>query len=185
MHPRLRTQSVEALRRIGFDGYAIGGLSVGEPFAARMEVLEDLAPRLPADRPRYLMGLGRPLDIAAAVVCGIDLFDCVVPTRHARNGELFTAAGVVRIRNCVHAADTGPVEEGCGCYACRNYSRSYLRHLDRSREILFERLATLHNLHYYQRLMRELQAAIEAGSLAERVAELARVYGGGMAEAAD
>ena len=185
LHLDLRRECQRRLEEIGFDGYAIGGLSVGEPFDARMEVLEDLAPRLPADRPRYLMGLGRPLDIAAAVACGIDLFDCVVPTRHARNGELFTAAGVVRIRNRVHAADTGPVEDGCGCYACRNYSRSYLRHLDRSREILFERLATLHNLHYYQRLMRELQAAIEAGSLAERVAELARVYGGGMAEAAD
>ena len=108
-----------------------------------------------------------------------------MPTRHARNGELFTAAGVVRIRNRAHAADTGPVAEGCGCYACRHYSRAYLRHLDRSREILFERLATLHNLHYYQRLMRELQAAIEAGSLAARVAELARVYGDGAAGTAD
>ena len=185
LHPDLRRECQQRLEELGFDGYAIGGLSVGESFAERMAVLEDLAPRLPADRPRYLMGLGRPLDVAAAVACGVDLFDCVVPTRHARNGELFTAAGVVRIRNRVHAAATGPVEEGCGCYACRNYSRGYLRHLDRSGEILFERLATLHNLHYYQRLMAGLRAAIEAGSLAARVAELARVYGDGAAGAAD
>jgi queuine tRNA-ribosyltransferase len=161
----LRLESLEGLLRLGFDGYAVGGLSVGEPPADRWRVLDLLAPRLPADRPRYLMGVGTPEDIVEAVRRGIDLFDCVLPTRNARNGHLFTHAGTVRIRNAVHAEDTGPLDPLCDCYTCRNYSRSYLRHLDRCNEILGARLNTIHNLHYYFSLMRDLRTAIAAGNL--------------------
>ena len=151
----------------GFDGYAIGGLSVGEPEADRLRVLDFLADRLPADRPRYLMGVGTPADIVQAVLRGIDMFDCVMPTRNARNGHLFTSAGVVRIRNACHRADTGPLDPNCDCYTCRHYSRAYLHHLDRCHEILGARLNTIHNLRFYQVLMARLRAAIEEGRLAE------------------
>jgi queuine tRNA-ribosyltransferase len=159
----LRERSLRGLIDIGFDGYAVGGLSVGEPPADRWRILDFLSTRLPADKPHYLMGVGTPEDIVAAVARGIDMFDCVLPTRNARNGHLFTHTGVVRIRNAVHASDTGPLDPMCGCYTCSNYSRAYLRHLSRCNEILGARLCTIHNLHYYQQLMAEIRAAIEQG----------------------
>ena len=165
MYPDLRRASLEALMALDPPGLAVGGLAVGEPEAERLRVLEELVPHMPADRPRYLMGVGRPEDIVAAVLRGIDLFDCVMPTRHARNGHLFTARGVINIRNSAHQADLGPVDPGCACYTCRNYSRAYLRHLDRCNEILGSRLNTIHNLHFYLELMRGLRGAIEAGRL--------------------
>ena len=163
MYPGLRRASLTGLREIGFDGYAVGGLSVGENATERLQVLEVLGPDLPADRPRYLMGVGTPEDIVEAVRRGMDMFDCVLPTRNARNGHLFTRQGVLRIRNSEYQADTRPIDAGCGCYTCRHYSRAYLRHLDKCGEILAPRLMTLHNLHYYQFLMAEIRAAVEAG----------------------
>ncbi len=166
VYPELRARSLEGLMEIGFDGYAVGGLSVGEPPVDRWRILDFLADRLPADKPRYLMGVGTPEDIVEAVWRGIDMFDCVLPTRNARNGHLFTHEGVVRIRNARHARDTGPVDPHCDCYTCRNYSRAYLRHLQRCNEILGARLATIHNLYYYQKLMADLRHAIETDRLA-------------------
>jgi queuine tRNA-ribosyltransferase len=164
VHAGLRLESLAALEQIGFAGLAIGGLAVGEPEEEREQVLEQLLPRMPVPKPRYLMGVGRPEDIVKAVRRGIDMFDCVMPTRHARNAHLFTRTGVINIRNAAHNQDTGPIEEGCGCYTCLNYSRSYLRHLDRCGEILGSHLNTIHNLFFYQRLMREIRAAIVAGT---------------------
>jgi queuine tRNA-ribosyltransferase len=165
MHPDLRSRSLEGLVEIGFDGYAVGGLSVGEPEADRLRVLDHLADKLPVGRPRYLMGVGTPADIVKAVMRGIDMFDCVMPTRHARNGYLFTSQGTVRIRNAAHKTDTGPLDPACGCYTCRNYSRAYLHHLDKCKEILGSRLNTIHNLAFYQDLMRRLRDAIASGTL--------------------
>ncbi len=156
----LRSESLEALLAIGFEGYAIGGLAVGEPAAEREGVLEQLTPRMPAERPRYLMGVGTPADLVAAVARGVDMFDCVMPTRNARNGHLFTSQGVVKIRNSGHRADTGALDPACDCYTCRNYSRAYLRHLDRCNEILGARLNTIHNLHYYLGLMQRIRDAV-------------------------
>lgn len=168
VYPQLRTRSVEGLLRIGFDGYAIGGLAVGEPEAERNAMLEHTCPQLPADRPRYLMGVGRPEDLVEAVARGVDMFDCVMPTRNARNGHFFTSTGTVRIRNARHADDLRPIEEGCGCLACRGgYSRAYLRHLDRCNEMLGPILGTLHNLWYYQKLMADIRAAIAAGAFTD------------------
>jgi queuine tRNA-ribosyltransferase len=177
VHDELRLASLEGLERIGFDGYAIGGLSVGEPRDDRCRIVELLGQRLPVARPRYLMGVGTPEDIVEAVRRGVDLFDCVLPTRNARNGHLFTHQGAIRIRNAVHAADTGPLDPLCDCYTCRHYSRSYLRHLDRCNEILGARLNTIHNLHYYQSLMRGLRAAIAEGRLEDFVAEFYALRG--------
>ncbi len=157
----LRQQSLEGLMEMGFDGYAVGGLSVGEPPEDRWRVLDFLADKLPQDKPRYLMGVGTPADIVEAVRRGIDMFDCVMPTRNARNGHLFTSKGVVRIRNAAHQKDIRPLDDSCGCYTCQHYSRAYLRHLNRCNEILGARLATIHNLYYYQQLMREIRDAIE------------------------
>jgi queuine tRNA-ribosyltransferase len=171
VHPALRLASLEALERIGFEGLAVGGLAVGESETERNFVLDELMPHMPAGKPRYLMGVGRPEDIIEAVQRGIDMFDCVMPTRHARNAHLFTRRGVVNIRNAAHQRDTGPIEEGCACYTCRNYSRSYLRHLDRCNEILGAHLNTIHNLHFYLRLMGEIRGAIEAGRLEAYAAE--------------
>ncbi len=161
----LRGESLAALVDMGFDGYALGGLSVGEPKEEMLGVVEALAPAMPAHRPRYLMGVGTPADLVEAVRRGVDLFDCVLPTRNARNGHLFTRRGVVRLRNARHRRDTGPVEAGCDCYTCRHYSRAYLAHLDRCNEILGPRLNTIHNLRHYQRLMEDLRAAIAGGRL--------------------
>jgi queuine tRNA-ribosyltransferase len=163
MYPDLREASLEALMDLDLPGLAVGGLAVGEPEAERLAVLDHLMPRMPADRPRYLMGVGRPEDIVAAVLRGIDMFDCVMPTRHARNGHLFTATGVINIRNAAHQRDPGPIDPECACHTCRHYSRAYLRHLDRCNEILGSRLNTLHNLHFYLDLMRRLREAIEGG----------------------
>ncbi len=166
MYRPLREASWEGLAALDLPGHAIGGLAVGEPEAERLRVLEETVPLMSAERPRYLMGVGRPEDIVEAVARGIDMFDCVMPTRHARNGHLFTRAGTLNIRNARHALATGPVEEGCGCYTCRHYTRAYLRHLDRAGEILGSRLNTIHNLHFYQKLMSDIRAAITAGTYA-------------------
>ncbi len=162
VYDALRLRSLEGLIELGFDGYAVGGLSVGEPAEDRWRILDLLSGRLPEDRPRYLMGVGTPEDIVEAVRRGIDMFDCVMPTRNARNGHLFTHGGAVRIRNAIHRNDTRPLDEACACYTCRNYSRAYLSHLFRCNEILGARLNTIHNLSYYQALMQEIRAAIAA-----------------------
>lgn len=161
MYENLRRESLAGLKHIGFDGYALGGLSVGEPKADMLRILDAIAPELPPDRPRYVMGVGTPEDLVEAVRRGVDMFDCVLPTRNARNGWLFTHDGQVKIRNSRYRSDTGPVDAECGCYTCRNYSRAYLRHLQECNEILGARLATLHNLYYYQTLMQGLRQAIE------------------------
>jgi queuine tRNA-ribosyltransferase len=181
MFGSLRTASLEALMQREWAGLALGGLAVGEPEQERLGVLEGIVPQMPAERPRYLMGVGRPEDIVAAVQRGIDLFDCVIPTRHARNGHLFTSTGFINIRNASHQMDLGPIDPACSCYTCRNFSRSYLRHLDRCKEILGARLNTIHNLHVYLSLMRSLQAAIAQG----RLAAFAASYLGERREAAD
>ena len=163
MYEHLRLESLERLQEIGFDGYAIGGLSVGEPKAEMISVLDAVAYRMPADRPRYLMGVGTPQDLVDGVGRGIDMFDCVMPTRNARNGWLFTSEGSLKIKNAVHRLDTRPLDPNCDCYTCRNYSRSYLRHLYQKNEILGARLSTLHNVHYYQRLMQRIRVALDRG----------------------
>jgi queuine tRNA-ribosyltransferase len=167
----LRLASLAALEDIGFEGLAVGGLAVGESVEERDGVLDGLMPHMPTHKPRYLMGVGRPEDILEAVRRGIDLFDCVMPTRHARNAHLFTHSGVLNIRNAAHRLNTAPIEEGCECYTCRHFSRSYLRHLDKCGEILGAHLNTVHNLYFYQRLMAEIRAAIEAGRFAAYAAE--------------
>ncbi len=165
IYDALREESLVGLQAIGFDGYAIGGLAVGEPEDERHAVLDALAPRMPQHAPRYLMGVGTPLDIAEAVSRGVDMFDCVIPTRHARNGQLFTSRGTVKFRHARYRDDTGPPDPECACYTCSNYSLAYLRHLVKCGEILGPRLATIHNLHYYQKLMSDIRAAIGDGTL--------------------
>jgi len=177
MYPDLRLESLAGLVDIGFEGYALGGLSVGEPKPLMYDTVRQIAPRMPEGAARYLMGVGTPQDIVYAVACGIDMFDCVLPTRNARNGWLYTSAGIVRIRNAAYAADTRPLDPHCGCYTCRHYSRAYLRHLYRGGEILGARLNTLHNLHYFADLMRRLRRAIEDN----RMRELAETFSGGAA----
>lgn len=177
MYRELRAESVQALTARKFAGFAIGGLAVGEPEEQRLEILDAVAPALPPSRPRYLMGVGTPQDIVAAVLRGVDLFDCVMPTRHARNGHLFTWSGILNIRNAAHQRDIGPIDPECNCTTCQRYSRAYLRHLDRCKEVLGVRLATLHNLHFYLELMRRVRAAISDGTLpalAARIAALPR-----------
>jgi queuine tRNA-ribosyltransferase len=182
MHLPLRLASLESLLRFPWPGLAVGGLAVGEAEEERLAVLESIVPHMPSGLPRYLMGVGRPEDIVAAVLRGIDMFDCVMPTRHARNGHLFTSTGVINIRNSAHATDLAPLDEACDCYTCRHFSRAYLRHLDRCNEILGSRLNTIHNLHFYIGLMRALRAAIAAGRLAAWAREfLARRTGDAVA----
>ena len=171
VYEHLRLQSIEALTEIGFDGYAIGGLAVGESREEREMMLDCVAHRLPDAAPRYLMGVGKPEDIVEAVVRGVDMFDCVIPTRNARNAFLYTDAGVIRLRNARYKDDTGPLEEGCECYTCRHYSRAYLHHLAKCNEILGARLNTIHNLYYYQRLMKRLRSAISDNRLEAFVGE--------------
>ena len=166
MYDELREHSAKSLRTIDFDGYAIGGLSVGEPKDERDQVLDTTVPLLPDDKPRYLMGVGKPEDIVESVKRGIDMFDCVIPTRNARNGFLFTHHGIVKIRNSKHKDDTNPIDKSCGCYTCQHYSRAYLRHLDKCKEMLGAQLNTLHNLYYYQELMRDIRQAIEENRFA-------------------
>ncbi|CAL7963253.1 tRNA-guanine transglycosylase [Gammaproteobacteria bacterium] len=174
--PDLRDQSLEALLSIEFDGYAIGGLAVGEPKPDMLKILERLTPQIPEDKPRYLMGVGSPEDLIEGVLRGVDMFDCVMPTRNARNGHLFTSQGVVRIRNSVHKNNLAPLDTNCDCYTCKNYSRSYLHHLDKCHEILGARLNTTHNLHFYQNLMRNLRQTLEQGKLAPFVQNFYRSY---------
>ncbi|MCW8995992.1 MAG: tRNA guanosine(34) transglycosylase Tgt [Psychromonas sp.] len=168
-YEHLRDVSLAGLTKIGFDGYAIGGLAVGEPKEEMHRILEYIAPKIPADKPRYLMGVGKPEDLVEGVRRGVDMFDCVMPTRNARNGHLFTTDGVIKIRNAKHREDTTPLDAECDCYTCKNYSRGYLHHLDKCGEILGARLNTIHNLRYYQRLMKGLRDAIAQGTLEEFV----------------
>ncbi|MCL1048315.1 tRNA guanosine(34) transglycosylase Tgt [Shewanella abyssi] len=167
----LRDESLNGLVDIGFDGYAVGGLAVGEPKEDMHRILEHVCPKIPADKPRYLMGVGKPEDLVEGVRRGVDMFDCVMPTRNARNGHLFTSEGVIKIRNARHRDDTATLDDKCDCYTCKNYSRAYLYHLDRCNEILGARLNTIHNLRYYQRLMEGLRGAIETGTLDDFVTE--------------
>ena len=177
MYESLRDESMAGLEEIGFDGYAIGGLSVGEPKEDMIRILEHLGDNMPADKPRYLMGVGKPADLVEAVLRGIDMFDCVMPTRNARNGHLFTSTGVIKIRNAVHRGDTSPIDEECDCYTCQNFSRGYLHHLDKCGEILGAQLNTIHNLRYYQNLMRGIRDAIENDELDQFVDEFYRKQG--------
>lgn len=177
MYESLRDRSLEGLMAIGFDGYAIGGLSVGEPKEDMIRILDHLPPKMPVDKPRYLMGVGRPEDIVEAVRRGVDMFDCVMPTRNARNGYLFTSTGIVKIRNARHRPDTSPLDERCDCYTCKNFSRSYLYHLDKCGEILGSQLNTIHNLRFYQNLMAGLRGAIEAGTLSDFVTDFYALRG--------
>lgn len=164
MYETLRSRSLLGLTEIGFDGYAIGGLSVGEPKEDMLRVLEHLAPEMPADRPRYLMGVGKPADLVEGVRRGVDMFDCVMPTRNARNAHLFTSEGVLKLRNARFREDTSPLDPRCDCYTCKNFSRSYLHHLDKCNEMLGAQLNTIHNLRYYQTLMQQMRDALSAGT---------------------
>ena len=167
----LRDVSLEGLTNIGFDGYAVGGLAVGEPKEDMHRILRHVLPKLPTDKPRYLMGVGKPEDLVEGVRRGVDMFDCVMPTRNARNGHLFTTYEIVKIRNAKHKIDTSPLDSECDCYTCKNYTRGYLHHLDKCNEILGARLNTIHNLRFYQRVMQELRDAIDADRLEEFVHE--------------
>jgi queuine tRNA-ribosyltransferase len=175
--PDLRLQSAASLVALDFPGYAIGGLAVGETQAVTRGVLDETVPALPADRPRYLMGVGTPEDLVEAVRRGVDMFDCVLPTRNARTGFLYTRSGLVRIRNARYREDTAPVDEACACYTCLNYSRAYMRHLDRCNEVLSARLNTIHNLHYYLDLMRNMREAIKSGTFDDFVGEFYALRG--------
>jgi len=177
MYEHLRQESIDGLLDIGFDGYAIGGLSVGEPKEEMMAALDVVHPKIPVDKPRYLMGVGTPEDLVEAVRRGIDMFDCVMPTRNARNGHLFTTTGVVKIRNSQYEFDTGPLDESCDCYTCQNYSRAYLRHLDKCKEMLGSRLNTIHNLYYYLKLMQEMRDAIEINEFDDFIKQFYQLRG--------
>jgi queuine tRNA-ribosyltransferase len=177
MYEDLREVSVAGLKAIEFDGYAIGGLSVGEPKEDMIRILDHTTPLIPKDKPRYLMGVGKPEDLVEGVRRGIDMFDCVMPTRNARNGHLFVNTGVIKIRNSSHKTDTRPLDESCDCYTCKNYSRAYLHHLDKCKEILGSQLNTLHNLHFYQKVMQGLRDAIEQGRLDAFVEEFYALRG--------
>jgi len=174
MHEKLREISVNTLTHIGFDGYAIGGLSVGEPKSEMLRILDFLAPRMPVESPRYLMGVGTPEDLVDGVMKGMDMFDCVMPTRNARNGWLFTWEGNIKIRNAKYAGDPSPVDVTCGCYTCTNFSRAYLHHLQKISEMLGSRLNTLHNLWFYQQLMQRIRSAIEDGELVKFAEDFVR-----------
>ena len=168
----LREESLEGLMNIDFEGYAIGGLSVGEPKMEMQKVINNIVPKMPEDKPRYLMGVGTPLDIVRAVQLGVDMFDCVIPTRHARNGYLYTSKGIVKIRNSENKDNFAPIDDNCSCYTCTNFSRSYLHHLDKTKEMLGSTLNTIHNLHYYLNLMRNLRLSIEQGTLQTFIKEI-------------
>ena len=176
MYEELRRQSLRGLEALNFDGYAIGGLAVGESESERLKVLQDIIPYMEENKPRYLMGVGTPLDIAESVKLGIDMFDCVIPTRHARNGHLFTHRGVIKIRNAAHAKNTETLDPECDCYTCKNYSLAYLRHLEKSNEMLGSRLSTIHNLHYYQTVMMNIREHIKMDSLESYVDHLRSIY---------
>ena len=171
MYRHLRTQSLAELVAMDFDGYALGGLSVGEPKPEMVAVIESCAEQMPASKPRYLMGVGSPEDMVHGVRHGIDMFDCVMPTRNARNAHLFTSQGLLRLRNSRYRSDTSPLDPDCGCYTCSNFSRAYLHHLDKCKEMLGSQLNTIHNLHYYQQLMSQLRGAIEQGRLSDFISQ--------------
>jgi len=177
MYEGLRSESLAGLESIGFDGYAIGGLSVGEPKEDMIRILDHLGPVMPQDKPRYLMGVGKPQDLVEGVARGIDMFDCVMPTRNARNGHLFTSTGVIKIRNAKHRHDTGPLDEACDCYTCKNFSRAYLHHLDKCGEILGAQLNTIHNLRFYQRVMQDMRDALDEGRFEGFVSEFYEAQG--------
>lgn len=183
VHLPLREASLQGLTNIGFDGYAIGGLAVGETREEREHILTGIEVSLPADRPRYLMGVGTPSDLVESVRRGMDMFDCVMPTRNARNAHLFTSRGIVRLRNATYEKDIRPLDENCDCYTCRNYTRSYLRHLDRCGEMLGARLNTTHNLYYYQTLMKQIRASLDSGTFEEFAREFYRAQGTSDADA--
>ncbi|MEJ6565576.1 MAG: tRNA guanosine(34) transglycosylase Tgt [Burkholderiales bacterium] len=172
MYEDLREESIEKLITFDFDGYAIGGLSVGEPKEDMQRIMSFVSPRMPQDKPRYLMGVGTPTDLVKAVVAGVDMFDCVLPTRNARNGWLYTSTGIVKLRNAGYRFDEKPLDENCSCYTCKHFSRSYLHHLQRIDEMLGAHLNTVHNLHFYQSLMQGLRSAIETGSLDDHINNL-------------
>jgi queuine tRNA-ribosyltransferase len=174
MYTALRQESLQQLLAIGFEGYALGGLSVGEPKEEMLHVIDSIAGTLPEDKPRYVMGVGTPQDLVDAVSRGMDMFDCVMPTRNARNGYLFTSSGLLKLRNSRYRADTRPLDEKCACYTCKNFSRSYLQHLDKCKEMLGAQLNTIHNLHYYQQLMAHLRHVIEQGKLRDFIASFAQ-----------
>jgi queuine tRNA-ribosyltransferase len=177
MYEELRSRSLQGLTEIGFDGYAIGGLSVGEPKEDMLRVLEHLAPEMPADRPRYLMGVGKPADLVEGVRRGVDMFDCVMPTRNARNAHLFTSEGVLKLRNARFREDTAALDPRCDCYTCKNFSRSYLHHLDKCNEMLGAQLNTIHNLRYYQTLMQQMRDALSAGTFEQFLEEFYGLQG--------
>ena len=168
----LREESLQGLMKINFEGYAIGGLSVGEPKVEMEKVINNIVPKMPEEKPRYLMGVGTPLDIVKAVQLGVDMFDCVIPTRHARNGYLYTSKGIVKIRNSENKTTLGPIDDNCSCYTCKNFSRSYLHHLDKTKEMLGSTLNTIHNLYFYLNLMRNLRLSIEQGTLQTFIKEI-------------
>ena len=176
MYQELREISRNEIIKMNFDGYALGGLSVGEPSALMHEIINENAPKLPYDKPRYVMGIGKPLDLAYAVKSGVDMFDCVIPTRNARNGQLFTSEGIKRIRNAKYQDDMSPIDPKCRCYTCQNYTISYIKHLDRCNEILAARLMTIHNVYFYQKLMSQLRNAIIESSLDELIGQLENDY---------
>ena len=176
MYSDLRAVSLRELLKYDFDGYALGGLSVGEPEHLRKEVIEDIGDKLPRDKPRYLMGVGKPLDIIHAVNNGIDMFDCVIPTRNARNGQLFTNYGVLNIRNSKYEEDLRPIDESCGCFTCCNYSRAYIRHLDKCNDILAARLMSIHNVYFYQEFMGQIRSAIDNNSLEDLIKKTEKNY---------
>jgi len=179
IYPELRAESAEALKQIGFDGYAIGGLAVGEGQELMFQTLETTIPHLPEDKPRYLMGVGKPSDLVGAVLRGVDMFDCVLPTRSGRTAQAFTRRGTLNFMNARHADDPRPLDPDCTCYTCRNYSRAYINHLLKCDEMLGPMLITRHNLHYYQELMAGLRSAIEQGTLQQFAADFERQYTGG------
>jgi queuine tRNA-ribosyltransferase len=169
MYEDLREISLNSLNDIGFDGIALGGLSVGEPKEEMKKILSFMADKMPSDKPRYLMGVGKPEDIVEAVRYGVDMFDCVLPTRNARNGQLITSTGVINIRNAPYKMDEGPIDPNCNCKVCKNYSRAYLNHLDRTNEMLGSILSTYHNIYYYQSLMQDIRDSIENNIFAKFV----------------
>ncbi len=185
MYENLRDESLQGLTDIGFDGYAIGGLSVGEPKEDMIRVLDHLAHKMPDDKPRYLMGVGKPEDLVEGVRRGVDMFDCVMPTRNARNGHLFTSTGVLKLRNAANKTDHGPIDPECDCYTCQNFSRAYLHHLDKCKEIQGCTLNTIHNLHYYQTVMAGLRKALEEGTLGDFVEKFYAKLGKPVPELAD
>ena len=176
MYSDLRETSLKELLKFNFDGYALGGLSVGEPSALRNDILQKIAHKLPKDKPRYLMGVGKPKDIIYAVSQGIDMFDCVIPTRNARNGQLFTSSGILNIRNKQYESDLTPIDENCSCFTCKNYSRAYIRHLDKCNDILAGRLMTIHNVYFYQEFMRKIRFAIESNTLDDLIKNVEHNY---------